>query len=165
MNSNNRSEIFLKVIEDNKGILYKVANSYCRDPTDREDLIQEMIFQLWRSFDNYDSEYKLSTWIYRISLNVAISFYRKEKSRDKLSYPLTDEILNYSVNILESGSYETEEKEADLNLLQKFIKDQRSVIIYSPPGFGKSAILKENNQKQKEKLLNQSDFRKLLSLL
>ena len=68
---------FLRLIEEHKRILYKIANSYCRNSGDREDLIQEMIFQLWRSGERFDDHHKFSTWMYRIALNVAISFYRK----------------------------------------------------------------------------------------
>jgi RNA polymerase sigma-70 factor (ECF subfamily) len=72
----NHSE-FIKLVEDNKGILYKISSSYCRHAGDREDLIQEMIYQLWRSSDRYDNTQKFSTYMYRIALNVAISFYRR----------------------------------------------------------------------------------------
>jgi len=54
-------EYFLSSIESNKGIIYKVANSYCKDVDDRDDLIQEIILQLWKAFPSFDPEYKLST--------------------------------------------------------------------------------------------------------
>jgi RNA polymerase sigma-70 factor (ECF subfamily) len=88
-----RSAIFLTVIEANKGIIYKVAHAYCLHAEDRKDLIQEIIVQLWKSFDNYDNQYKYTTWMYRIALNVAISFYRKENRRKQLTNPLSDNIL------------------------------------------------------------------------
>lgn len=91
-----RTDDFLVVIENNKGILYKVANSYCRNIADRKDLIQEIIVQLWKSFDNYDEKFKYSTWMYRISLNVAISFYRKENSRKRISNSLTTDIFDFA---------------------------------------------------------------------
>ena len=84
---------FLAVIDSNKGIIYKVANSYCKDEENRKDLIQEIIVQLWLSFDKYDETYKLTTWIYRIALNVSISFYRKEHRRNEINQPLPDGIL------------------------------------------------------------------------
>jgi RNA polymerase sigma factor (sigma-70 family) len=84
---------FLKTIEKNKGIIYKIARSYCKDPDDQPDLIQEILLQLWKSFDQFDSSYKFSTWMYRISLNVAISFYRKERRRQQLHQPLPDSVL------------------------------------------------------------------------
>jgi RNA polymerase sigma-70 factor (ECF subfamily) len=67
----------LQRIQDNKGILYKISNSYCRNAGDREDLMQEMVYQLWLSGQRFDETQKFSTWMYRIALNVAISFYRK----------------------------------------------------------------------------------------
>ncbi len=72
-------ETFLSNIGAHTGIIRKVANSYCRNASDRDDLIQEITFQLWRSWKQYDSELKLSTWIYRVAINVAISFFRKSK--------------------------------------------------------------------------------------
>ncbi len=72
---------FLDILEAHMGVIYKVSNAYCKDVEDRKDLIQEITLQLWRSFHQYDAQYKLSTWIYKISLNTAISFYRKEHRR------------------------------------------------------------------------------------
>jgi len=69
--------LLLQRIQDNKGILYKISNSYCRNTGDREDLMQEMVYQLWRSGQRFDETQKFTTWMYRIALNVAISFYRK----------------------------------------------------------------------------------------
>lgn len=83
---------FSALLEDHKGIIYKIANSYCRNTEDRKDLIQEIIVQLWKSHTRYDERFKLSTWIYRIALNVAISAYRREKIRSGRVSPL-DEII------------------------------------------------------------------------
>ena len=74
---------FSAVLESHKKLIFKIANAYCQDPVDRQDLVQEIALQLWKAFPNYNPEYALSTWIYRISLNVAISFLRKEKRRKK----------------------------------------------------------------------------------
>ena len=88
-----RQEEFLSLLEEHRKILYKVASSYCRNPTDRQDLVQEIVVQLWRSFDRYDERYKFSTWMYRIALNVAISFVRSEQRRARASVPLEDAIV------------------------------------------------------------------------
>ena len=74
---------FLEVLEGHKGVIYKVANAYQSDPEERQDLIQEIILQLWRAFPKYDPTFALTTWIYRISLNVAISQLRKATSQRK----------------------------------------------------------------------------------
>src|SRR5580658_10743039 len=74
-------EKFQTLVDEHKKILYKVCNSYCRDPDSRDDLAQEIILQLWRSFPKFDGRCRFSTWMYRIALNIAISFYRRETTR------------------------------------------------------------------------------------
>ncbi|THU38382.1 sigma-70 family RNA polymerase sigma factor [Niastella caeni] len=110
-----KSDIFLSVIETNKGIIYKVANAYCLHAEDRKDLIQEIIVQLWKSFDGYNDQYKYTTWMYRISLNVAISFYRKENRRKQFTDPLSDNILEL---VDENAALETDK---NIGYLKQFI--------------------------------------------
>ena len=86
-------EKFVTIIKDNKRILYKIINCYCKDPDDRQDLEQEILIQLWKSLDSYNSTCKLSTWLYRIALNVAISHYRKDVKRKVTTFGLDESIL------------------------------------------------------------------------
>lgn len=58
-----------------------MVHAYCKNKNEHEDLVQEIILQLWSSFKMYDEKYQHSTWIYRISINTAISFYRKSHSK------------------------------------------------------------------------------------
>src|SRR4051812_261095 len=67
---------FRELLERHRKIVFKVANTYCRDPQDRADLAQEIAIQLWRAFPAYDGVRTFSTWMYRVALNVAISFRR-----------------------------------------------------------------------------------------
>lgn len=94
MTITDKTDLFLSVIETSKGIIYKVANLYCKDAEDRKDLVQEIVLKLWKSFDSYNEQFKHSTWIYRIALNAAISFYRKEKLRKKITTPFSESLLN-----------------------------------------------------------------------
>jgi len=75
-----KTERFKNIIEENKGILYKVINMYCKGIEDKKDLEQEILIQLWKSLEKYNEDYKISTWIYRIAMNVSISFYRKNRN-------------------------------------------------------------------------------------
>ena len=129
MASTDRSDGFLSVVETNKGIIYRVANSYCKNSEDRKDLVQEIIIQLWKSFGDYDDRFKHTTWICRIALNVAISFYRKETSRKRISDPLTDGIINLK------GADSPEDKESELSALERMIQqlndlDKALMILY-----------------------------------
>ncbi len=117
MSSENTSETFLKIIEAHKGILFKIANIYCKDAEARKDLIQEIVLQLWRSFSQYDDQYKLSTWIYRIALNVSITFYKKEKRRSAISNPLEVSVIRFTED------EDTTAPNPDLELLQRCISE------------------------------------------
>jgi RNA polymerase sigma factor (sigma-70 family) len=85
---------FQTLLEEHKRILYKVCNSYCRNRADRDDLAQEIAIQLWRSFEAYDGRRPFSTWMYRIALNVAISFYRRESTRTRHVLPGDERFLD-----------------------------------------------------------------------
>jgi RNA polymerase sigma-70 factor (ECF subfamily) len=63
---------FTKVIKENEGLLFKVAILYTHSIQDREDLYQEVVYQLWKSFDTFNEQSKLSTWMYRVAMNTAI---------------------------------------------------------------------------------------------
>jgi len=68
---------FLVTIQQHQGILHKLCRLYRDGPEDREDLFQEMIYQLWKSFPSFEGNAKISTWIYRIALNTALAGFRK----------------------------------------------------------------------------------------
>ncbi|MCA8965635.1 MAG: sigma-70 family RNA polymerase sigma factor [Planctomycetes bacterium] len=70
---------FTDLLRRHAGLIHKIAYAYCRDNTDREDVVQEVAVQLWRCRDRYDPAFAETTWIYRIALNVAISFHRRER--------------------------------------------------------------------------------------
>lgn len=72
---------FLEKIETHKGIIYKVTRIYFENQDDREDLFQEIILQTWKSLTSFEGKSKFSTWLYRIALNTAIVFFKKEKKR------------------------------------------------------------------------------------
>lgn len=129
MPERSRQERFLPLLEEHKKILYKVASSYCRNDADRQDLIQEIAVQLWRSFDRYDERHRFSTWMYRIALNVAISFYRSESRRKRDTVAAEESILEIADP---RGSLEADE---NLQILQRLIGqldelDRALIILY-----------------------------------
>jgi len=70
-------------------LLYKVCRLYCFTEADRQDLFQEIVIQLWKSYPGFRGDSKFSTWLYRIALNTAISDLRKQRRRPSTT---TDEI-------------------------------------------------------------------------
>lgn len=121
---------FQALLDEHKKVLYKVAVSYCRNPADRPDLVQEIVVQLWRSFGRYDERHRFSTWMYRIALNVAISFYRTETRRTRDTVSAEESILEIAAD----GS-EAEEADESLRLLHASIArldelDRALVLLY-----------------------------------
>lgn len=86
----NLTSEFITRLENHKRILYKVAYMYCRDRDDRQDLVQEMLIQVWRSYARFDDRVQFSTWMYRIAVNVAITHYRNEGRRIRDTVPLEE---------------------------------------------------------------------------
>ena len=70
-------EVFTRLLDQHAGIIRKVAFGYTNTFADRQDLTQEITLQLWRAYPRYSSDRPFSTWMYRIALNVAISFLRR----------------------------------------------------------------------------------------
>jgi RNA polymerase sigma-70 factor (ECF subfamily) len=84
---------FQGLVDDHRKILFKIGCAYGRNHADREDLAQEMILQLWRSFARFDGRCRFSTWMYRICLNVAISHSRRERTRARHVCSAGDHLL------------------------------------------------------------------------
>ena len=72
---------FVDFVTEYKQIIYKVCYIYATDSDSLNDLYQETVINLWKSFPRFRGECKTSTWVYRIALNTCISFFRKSNSR------------------------------------------------------------------------------------
>ncbi len=120
MSEKEKRQYFQEIIEQHKGILYKVARVYCQNVEDRQDLIQEMMIQIWKSIHKYDKQLKISTWLYRISLNVAISFYRKQSTRANKYTVLNEQTAQIPMD-------DKTEDEQKLNLLEQFIDELKEI--------------------------------------
>jgi len=89
MTNDKLSEQFLSVFKENIGIILKLSRAYTKTSHDREDLINDIILELWKSFKKFKGNSKISTWIYRVALNTAMN-YKRGKKKDSLFYFLND---------------------------------------------------------------------------
>jgi RNA polymerase sigma factor (sigma-70 family) len=134
------NERFVLLLEEHKRILYKVASAYCADTEDRRDLVQEMVIQLWRSFPRYDDRFKFSTWMYRIGMNVAISFLRSEGRRGRETVALDE------VDLIDFAAADRVMGEAgdDIRLLQRLVSRldemSRALIVLYLEGYSHAEI-------------------------
>lgn len=72
---------FISLLKQHQKIIYKVCNLYMDLHSDREDLFQEITLQAWKAYGNFRGDAKFSTWLYRVALNTAITFFRREKKK------------------------------------------------------------------------------------
>ena len=70
---------FIGIIKANEGLIYKIARVYTENYEDQQDLYQEIVYQLWKSYSSFKNDAKISTWMYRIALNISITHLNKQK--------------------------------------------------------------------------------------
>ena len=85
---NERDRIFGEWLAGHKGILFKVVHAYAFEHADRQDLFQEIVIQVWHSVDAFRGESSVPTWMYRVALNTAIAWTRKEERHQRGKQPL-----------------------------------------------------------------------------
>ena len=100
-----KKERFIAAIKESESFIYKIAAVYTNNADDKNDLVQEIIYQLWKSFDSFNQQSSLHTWMYRVALNVAI-FQLKVSKKSISTIPIDEQITNYQ----EKDDSENEER-------------------------------------------------------
>lgn len=117
---------FIELIQENRGIIHKVTNLYCTLEEDKQDLFQEIVIQLWKSFEKFRGDAKFSTWMYRIAINTAITGIRKSSRRINT---VSTETIPFEIQL---DQYD-KEKEEQLIRLYAAIKElneiERSIVM------------------------------------
>ena len=85
MTDNRQTDQFLDILEKNIGIIIKIARAYSKTLHDKEDLINDITLELWKSFGRFKGDSKISTWIYRIALNTSMN-YKRKREKDRLFF-------------------------------------------------------------------------------
>jgi len=119
-NNEIRINEFLKLISENKGIIYKICNVYSNSREDKDDLNQEIILQLWKSYPNFQGKSKFSTWMYRIAFNTAITNIRKSKQ-----HPIIEALSGTDLSFSEKEDIDYLSE--DVNQLYKAISKLKDV--------------------------------------
>jgi RNA polymerase sigma-70 factor, ECF subfamily len=92
MTDSRQKDQFLDILEKNIGIIIKIARAYANTIQDKEDLINDITLELWKSFSRFKGDSKISTWIYRVALNTSMN-YKRKKEKDKLFF--LDDLKEY----------------------------------------------------------------------
>ena len=72
---------FIEIIHENHGLISKVAKMYSNSLEDEQDLYQDIVYQLWKSYPSFRDESKITTWMYRIALNTGIHYLDRGKKK------------------------------------------------------------------------------------
>ena len=101
MHDSERDRIFSEWLAGHKGILFKVVHAYALRHADRQDLLQEIVLQVWHSVDAFRGQSSVPTWLYRIALNTAIAWGRKEDRhrRGKQPFEVVEGLLISAPNV------------------------------------------------------------------
>jgi len=92
-----KEEEFAQIIKDNEGVIFKITTIYTNNGQDQNDLYQDIVYQLWKSFDSFRNESKISTWMYRVALNTAIRQLQKQKRRP-VDIPIDQVVIRQTEN-------------------------------------------------------------------
>jgi RNA polymerase sigma factor (sigma-70 family) len=84
---------FIEIIKAHEALIYKIARLYANTRDGQQDLYQDIVYQLWKSFSSFRGESKISTWMYRIALNTSIGYLNKEKMTTS-HQPIDETLLN-----------------------------------------------------------------------
>ena len=109
-----KEAIFTDLIREHQGLLFKVTSIYTDNKQDQEDLFQEVVYQLWKYFDSFRNESKITTWMYRVAMNTAITNLKKNKRRPD-SISIADTVIK------ETESLKDDTYEERLRLLYQYL--------------------------------------------
>src|SRR5215510_10570619 len=101
--------LFSKVIEDNKHRILRICRAYASEIEDQKDLYQEVALNIWKSLPTFKGEAMISTWIYRVSLNVCMQYSLKTR-KDKKNRVDIEGINISDASVGAHESIETREK-------------------------------------------------------
>ena len=110
---------FLSLVNANKGIIHKITKMYMDTSEDQKDLFQEIVLQLWKAYPGFKGNSKFSTWMYRVALNTALVFLRKESRK------VGQTELDENIDVADSG--DNEEKEERLIILYKAVQELNKI--------------------------------------
>jgi RNA polymerase sigma-70 factor (ECF subfamily) len=158
-----KKDAFIKSIQENEQLIFKVASFYTDSKDDRDDLVQEIVYNLWKSFESFKQYSSLSTWMYRVAMNVSIFHLKKSKKRIS-TVPIDLKVSNFpqsSDDCYEEKIQILQKQIENLNLLDKgivmlYLENKSHIEIAEITGMSKSNVgtkLSRIKEKLKQQIL------------
>lgn len=125
---------FIRIVNSNQGVIKSLCKAYYPRYEDQKDALQDIILQLWKSFDTFRGESEISTWIYRVSLNTLLSKVRSERNR------IITEPLEISEFMIKSTTMADDDREL-LRIVLQSLKDlDKAIVILFLEGYKNKEI-------------------------
>ncbi len=125
---------FLNMVEENKKLIYKVSHLYCDATIDKSDLFQEIVANLWKGYPDFKGNAKISSWVYRVALNTAISWFR-----DNVKHKRNIEYGSFTPNI--SNEHELDDVYEQLySAIEHLGKIDKAIILLQLDGYSYDEI-------------------------
>jgi RNA polymerase sigma factor (sigma-70 family) len=118
-------EEFIEIIKQNQGLIFKVAKVYTNSKDDGQDLYQEIVYQLWKSFGSFKNDAKITTWMYRVAMNTAIAHLDKAKKKGN-HIPIDEALLNIPDT---TDTLYQERSEALYNQIKKLNAIEKGIVL------------------------------------
>jgi len=158
-------DTFLTLINQHRAIIHKISKMYMNHVEEQRDLFQEIVMQLWKAYPTFKGRSKFSTWMYRVSLNTALVYFKKDKR--KIDKTLLDE----NIDLIDTNESELKEEKLaylykavhQLNAVEKaliflFLENQSHKEIAENLGISEvNARVKLNRTKEKLQLIIKKD--------
>jgi RNA polymerase sigma-70 factor (ECF subfamily) len=119
---------YLAMLTETERLIRKVCWTYANASHDQDDLFQEIALRLWNAADSYDPARKLSTWVYRVALNVAVDHWRRNRRKLPMAlgleadqHPSADEPPQASAQLQELRELMDRQPPADRALLMLYL--------------------------------------------
>jgi RNA polymerase sigma factor (sigma-70 family) len=118
---------FINLIKDNERLIFKICRIYTNQSEDFKDLYQEIVCQIWKSYNSFKNECRPTTWMYKIALNTALTYNKKNNKHFS--------IFGTNIKLPEISDNSTFENDEDISLLYKAIEqlnnlDKAIILMY-----------------------------------
>lgn len=131
MTEKEQEHVFQNWLDEHKAVLFKIIRAYAFTAADRDDLFQEISIQVWHSIPSFRQESSVTTWLYRVSLNTAIKWTKKERRHTE-----TKEPLDNVEHLLEESKIQVDERLIWLyNEIARLDEIDRSIALLLLEGF------------------------------
>ena len=117
-----KEQEFTSIVKEHKSTIYTVCYMFSKDADEVNDLVQEILLNMWKGFDGFQGRSNIKTWIYKVALNTCITIDRKKKKRNTVE-------LSLDINLYEDNDSDTKQIKLLYDRINKLGPFDRAIIL------------------------------------